>query len=491
MAASSRLTAPALAVSSGLLLVVAAEPFALGPLAWIALVPLYLAVFRKRGLRRGFGLGVLCGAVYLGIHLDWIFLFGWMAWVGLVAALSLYLGAATALASVARKLPLAPVLAAGAWVGFELLRDWGPFGGYPWGAIGTTQASVPGVRWMAGVIGAYGLSFLCAFVAALIADRARSGRWAWGSVALVAGVLLLFVGVDLVRYGSPPPGEPVRFALIQGNVPRPVVAGQRDRVFESHFRLTQQLLDGPRVDAVVWPEDAVGSGVAPGSVERLRDLVDELGVPFLVGASEVDFDDRVFLNLVHHFDASGRLVGTYQKQHPVPFGEFVPLGFLRRFVTTLEQVPFDMEPGPGPVVFDVDGVRVGTPICFESVFPGDVRAFARAGAEIHIFSTNDSSFERSWASEQHLAHARMRSLELRQWTAQAALSGISAVVGPDGRVTDATELFSPAVVLADMEARPAHSLYARVGDLFSWAFVWGTALAFGLWLLVSRWPGRR
>lgn len=474
----------ALSVISGGLLYLAHEPVAAGPVAWVALVPLFVAVLRERRASWGFLYGVVCGLTFFGAHLSWIFLFGWMAWTGLVVVLSLYLGGAAAVGSIVRRWPLAPVLVAGGWVGFELFRDRWPFGGFPWGAVGTSQGAVPGARWLAGVVGAYGLSFLAAFLAALIADRIVSGRWATGSLALVGVVLALFMGVDAWRYGSPPSARPVDVALVQGNVPRPVVpGGQREAIVENHLELTRRLSPGG-ADVVVWPEDAVGVGAPEGSLAAAAAEADRLDASLLVGHSEVNRAGGTFDNVVLHFGPDGDRRGRYLKQHPVPFGEYVPLDFLRDHVTTLDQVPFDLARGDAPVVFDVGPARVGTPICFESVFPRDVRAFARAGAELHVVTTNDSSFERTFASDQHLAHARLRALELRQWVAQAALSGTTAVASPDGRLSHQTGLFEPALVRATMGARPAHSLYARVGDLFSWGWTWGTGVVLVLYAVL-------
>ncbi|HVE92529.1 MAG TPA: nitrilase-related carbon-nitrogen hydrolase, partial [Actinomycetota bacterium] len=116
--------------------------------------------------------------------------------------------------------------------------------------------------------------------------------------------------------------------------------------------------------------------------------------------------------------------------------------------------------------------------------------FARKGSEVVVYTTNDSSFERSFASEQHLAHARVRALEMRQWGVQAALSGISAVIGPDGSVTGRTRLFEPDVVRAELRARPAASLYSRTGDVFAAAWAAAAAAAVALALAV-RAPRRR
>ncbi len=457
-----------LSVVSALLLFGAGEPLGWGPLAWIALVPLLVAVLSAERPRRAWSYGLVFGLVYFGVELSWIFLFGWMAWTGLCVFLAVEVSIGALVAGVLRRSRLAPLLIAGALTGVELFKDRWPFGGYSWGSVGTTQGSVPGVRWLTGVIGVYGLSFLIMLTATAIAWFIVERRVAWTSIAVAAGVLIVFVAVDLIAF-SPQPGRGLDVAVVQGNVPRPVVSGQRDAILRNHIDATREILDNRRVDLVVWPEESVGSGVSPGALELVGDLARELSTPLLVGQTFVDGDR--FLNVVRHVDGRGRLVDTYQKRHPVPFGEYVPLGFFRRFVGTLQsQIPTDQEPGATANVFDVHGsdrvTKIATPICFESVFPRDFLDFAGNGAELFVLSTNNASFERSYASEQHIAHTRMRALETRQWVIQAAISGISAVISPDGTIAQSTELFTTDAFVASVRARRASSLYAKIGDLF-------------------------
>lgn len=472
----------ALAVLSAGLLFVAGEPLGAGIVAWVALVPLFAAVrlaAREAGAGRwAFSYGLLFGLVFFGIHLWWIFLFGWMAWTALVFVLSLYTGLATFVGSRVSGGRFAPLLVAGAWTGAELLRDRWPYGGYSWGAVGTTQTTVPGVRFLAGTIGVYGLSFLIAFAGAGIVRIVVDRDVPWRSVAAVGGVLLAFVVADLAVGSSPTPIRPLRVGVVQGNVPRPIVVGQRNAILKNHIDLTRQLLATHRdLDLVVWPEESIGEGVSPGSLSLVEDFSRDARVPMLVGQTIVEDGD--FLNLVRHIDARGRLVETYQKRHPVPFGEYVPVGFMRRFVGTLEsEIPTDQVPGTRANVFDVNRTAIATPICFESVFPRDFLDFVRNGAELFVLSTNDSSFERSYASQQHLAHTRMRALETRQWVIQAALSGPSAVIEPDGDVLHETRLFEGDAFVADVRARPSPSLYAKTGDLFASLFATATGIVY-------------
>jgi apolipoprotein N-acyltransferase len=238
-------------------------------------------------------------------------------------------------------------------------------------------------------------------------------------------------------------------------------------IFDSHLALTRALLEreGP-VDVVVWPESAIQGNDAGGAIDAVQDLARSSDTPFLVGRSFVEDGER-YLNLQLYIDARGRLRDSYSKRHPVPFGEYVPVGFLRRFVGTLEsEIPVDQEPGTLATVFNVEDNTIATPICFESVFPRDFLDFAREGAELYVLSTNNASFEHSYASQQHIAHTRMRALETRQWIAQAALAGISAQIAPDGTISHATDLFTAETFVTDLRVREASSLYARTGDLF-------------------------
>jgi apolipoprotein N-acyltransferase len=292
-------------------------------------------------------------------------------------------------------------------------------------------------------------------------------------------VLAVFVAVDTVAYGPPPPGRPTRVLVVQGGVPRPPLPNQRDVILDSHIRLTKAAFASarPRPDVVFWPEDSVGVGVRPTADAEVAALARSLHTPFLIGRT-VLVSDNGFHNTVEYVTAQGDVAGVYIKRHPVPFGEYVPIRFFRRFVTTLqEEVPYDLKTGRHATVFDVAGRRIAAAICFESVFPRDILDFARNGAGLYVISTNNASFEHSYAAQQHLAHARMRALETRQWVVQDALSGISATLTPDGRVLHATRLFTSDAFMSDVRVRPAHSLYARTGDVFPGLFALTTALA--------------
>ena len=173
------------------------------------------------------------------------------------------------------------------------------------------------------------------------------------------------------------------------------------------------------------------------------------------------------------YEPDGRFQGKYSKQHLVPFGEYVPWRDTLGSIGELRQIPYDFEAGDETVVFRAGGHRVGSVICFESAFGSLVRDSVRKGAEVVVVSTNNRSYHRSGNSEQHLANSQMRAAETARPVLQASVSGISAVIDPDGTVHDTTGLFEKAIVSTTISTTTGETLYVRFGD---WV-VLGCALA--------------
>ena len=140
-----------------------------------------------------------------------------------------------------------------------------------------------------------------------------------------------------------------------------------------------------------------------------------------------------------------------------PSSEVVRIGELR-------QIPYDFQPGDSTKVFDVKGTPVGSVICFESAFGPLVRDSVRKGAQAIVVSTSNRSYRRSANSEQHLANSQMRAAETARPVLQASVSGISAVIDPDGTVHHETGLFQSAVVTATVPTSTGETLYVRFGD---------------------------
>lgn len=480
------------AAGAGAVWFLAQEPLALGVLGWLALAPLFWAILSTHRLAFAALLGFMTGVVFFTLEFWWVFGIGWMAGTALIVGFSLFPAAASTFAYLVRRSPIAPVALGGAWVATELVRDRWPWGGFGWASIGISQANVPGARWLAGTIGASGLTFLCAFLAAWIAHAIVTGRRSWASLTIVGLAVASFAIVDIATSGDAAPGTPVDIAVVQAHIPRPERDDQDAAVLASLERQTRALAERGRApDLILWPENALGYYVPAETSDRLAALAREIDTPILAGRSVGDLPGRRSWNYVDLIDTSGRRVQTYQKRHPLPFGEYVPVPSLLDHVSSLNDIPFDMIRGRRATVFEVAGAHIGIPICFESVFARDVRAFAEAGADLIVVATNDSSF-RTYIAEQHLAHSRMRALELRQWTVHGGLSGVSAIIAPDGRITARAGHFEETTMRGVVRARRATSLYFRTGDVFAFIFAAAALLALairgatGIWTVANR-----
>jgi apolipoprotein N-acyltransferase len=287
-------------------------------------------------------------------------------------------------------------------------------------------------------------------------------------------------------------GPGVDVAVVQGNVPE-AAANPIDNltlrsreVAENHIRLHRTLAADPP-DLAVWPENSldVDPTLDPVLRAEVTPAIAEVGAPTLAGAV-VDAGGDRFRNEVIAYDGEGRIVGRYAKIHPVPFGEYVPFRRLFGWVDQLRVVPRDIVPGTTPKVFDMAGARVGTPICFENTFPDLFRRFVANGATLMVVTTNDSSYGRSPASEEHVIFSQLRAVETGRWVVQAAISGESAVVDTRGRVRARTDLFTPAILRYDVPTSETTTPYTRLGDWFPW--VCGAAVAA---TLVAMAVGRR
>jgi apolipoprotein N-acyltransferase len=487
---------------SGALTALAFPPADLGPLAFVSLTPLAF-VFMRATTRTTAAAGAAFGLTFFGLLLPWIRLFGSEAYWGLLIVETAFVVLALAAGRwVIGRLPArckaaAPLAFPLAFVAGEYLRSHLPLGGFGWGGLGYTQHNNLALLRLAAYTGVWGISLVLASTAVLI-ERAlttlasRGGRRALRrSLVCVAGAALLAAAPGLLPVPSPG-GSSARIAVVQGSLPEPgaLYAGDRPAL-ESQLDLTRSLA-GRRWSLVVWPESSVDLDpfLNQDVHDVLIDSVRAVRTPVLVGAKTDEPGDR-FRNSSLLFAPDGSFEDRYDKQHFVPFGEYVPFRrLLVPLVSELQRVPRDGVPGKRATVFTIPQGRFATAICFESAFPGLVREFVDRGARLLVVSTNDSSFERTQAARQHLAFAQLRAAEHRMWVVQAALTGISSFVEPSGKAVSQTGLFQRTVVEGDVRFATTRTVYGRLGDWLP--IVCLVALAVGglapLASLVSRRP---
>jgi apolipoprotein N-acyltransferase len=365
------------------------------------------------------------------------------------------------------------VVSASLWVSLELLRTY-LFTGFPWNLLGYSQwRNVPLIQ-LAAITGVYGVSFVVVAVnAALWRALERGHDWRRGAGAL--GAAALIVALALASGWLPPrdgASPSVQIALVQGSIDQGVKwqPAYQDATLEVYRDLTLEAA-GRGARLVVWPETAMPFFLQEDprrlQVER---LARETGTYLLVGAP--DRSSRRPRNSALLIGPDGRFLGRYDKRHLVPFGEYVPLKPLLGFIDVLGGGAIgDFAPGRETTVLATPAGRLAVVICYEAIFPAEVREFFLAGADVLVNITNDAWFGRSAAPVQHLAMAAFRAVENRAYLVRAANSGISAIVAPDGRIEQASGLFRREVLSGLVAPRAEASLYTRHGDLFAWASV--------------------
>lgn len=455
---------------SGAALFLAFPPADLWVLAPVALIPLALH-FSVAGRGSVVASAVAFGVTFNGLLLYWIRLFGWAPYIALTVVQTLWVVAALQLGVLLRdRMPKRLSFLAFPLVFLlqEFARSHVPWGGFSWGGLGYTQHDNLVALKLAAYTGVWGLSFLVALIGSLLAHAALHYRRSPRQLALTgAAVAAMAMLPALLPVGSPD-GETARVALIQGNVPGDAVHPNDDdqAVLANLVGLTAEL-DAADLDLVVWPEGAFDRDPfrQPEFRQEMLGAVRRADTPFMVGAILGSGPTGDLRNTSLLLDPNGRVAEIYTKQNLVPFGEWVPLrGFLQPLVSALDQIPYDQSSGNESTVFEIPEGRFASLICYESTYAGLVRSFVREGARMLVVSANFSSFEDSAASAQHIAFSQLRAAEQRMWVAHASISGISAVVDPEGRVLESTGLFEPAVLTPTVQFATSTTPYARMGD---------------------------
>jgi apolipoprotein N-acyltransferase len=484
-------------------------------LSWIALAPLIVALLRARPagelqiagavrLRpatplQGFLLGYVCGILWYAATCYWIYdtmrhfgglsmpaallaLFLFCCYLGLYHGLfgllvSLLAGSATDLR---RPLALAPFL----WVAVELART--RITGFPWNLLGIAQVDNGPLCRIAATTGVYGISFEIALVNIALAAAflvPREKRTAMLAAALAAAAVL-----QAGRLIDAPTSRADREALlVQQNIP--VAAdwtqpGYFQKTLTDLIELTEtaaqknatvtglgRVVVSP-IKLIVWPESP-----APFSTDdvHLRDSLGEMSrltkawlVVGAVGVTPRPGMEPALFNSAALISPDVGWVAHYNKVHLVPFGEYLPFPSLFSFAGGLTKEVGEFEHGSARTWLNAGDEKLGVFICYESIFPDEVRQFANNGAQVFVNISNDGWYGDSGAYAQHLNQTRMRAIENNRWLLSDTDTGVTASIDPWGRVVaqlprkDRLVLVAPYALISDT------TFYARHGDWFAY-----------------------
>ncbi len=467
---NNRLQIMLLSMVAGAIQVLGYAPFGLWPLS--LLVAVYW-LWQVRGLSARAVLlpGYLFGfGLYLA-GVSWVFVSvhtyggapGWLAGV-LVVVLAAYLAVFSMLALGLAWAIVAPgaqrmlLALPAAWLVAQHLRDL-IIGGFPWLSTGYQWVDVPGMDAVLAVLGVQGLGVLWWLVAGCgVLLLQRQWRVAFPPLAAVLlGAILLPSSANWTQAQ----GENLDVALIQGNI------AQQDKWRPENLRPTLEMYTGMtqaqrQADLVVWPEVAVPAAYAkvkPWFEAWQRDAQERQQT---VLAGVITQQDQRAYNTVY---ALGAQPGRYVKQHLVPFGEYFPVPSWIRPVLDLLDLPFsDIRTDlAGDRYLAANGIPIAMSICFEDVFPAE---FARSasGSGVLVNVTNDAWFAGSLAPQQHFQIARARAAETGRVLLRVANTGISAVIGPDGRAVQSLDWGERGVLTATVQPRTGLTPYMRLQD---------------------------
>ena len=501
-------------------------------LDWAAVAPLLIALLRARepdtlqllaGVKllparpgQAFLLAYACGILWYAGTCYWIFNtmreyggVGTLAAAGLLFLFCLYLAIYHGVFGLLISLLASPdagdatnpfsrralLLAPFAWVAVELART--RITGFPWNLLGISQVDNIPLAHIATVIGVYGLSFEImvvntALAAAFVLRTSRGERSKRKPLLLAtaAAIVVLQAG-QLISPPALPTDHTAR--LVQQNIPVLQGGDWTKEYFEGTLRdLGRISLSAPdlnvtgqeqppaasarsvRPDLIVWPESpAPFYSTDPMLRDTVSNIARQAQTWMLVGslgirnAGETPERATELFNSGSLVDPAGEWVGRYNKMHLVPFGEYVPFKRVFGFAGGLTKEVGDFSPGTSRAAL-LAGNKLGVFICYESIFPDEIRQLAANGAEVFVNISNDGWYGDSGAYAQHLKQARMRAVENDRWLLRDTNTGVTASVDPYGRVVSSIPRKVRATLDAPYAITNVTTFYTRHGDWFAY-----------------------
>lgn len=430
----------------------------------ILLLPaaLILVTLRATGFAHAFRTGFLTALPGYAASLYWLAIpvhdYGGLPWalalpcpVLVGALLAAYAGLFCAGLHLIRRSishPLAMLASGLLWASLELARNHF-LTGFSWLPLAQALAPWPRTLGLAAWIGGFGLSALLVAVShCLCAGRG----WTRLAALPVAALCML----PALTRTPPAPVDTASVAMIQGNIDQGLKWDEdmQSKILGTYLELSFKALADHTPDLIVWPETAMPfyfqdpSDLSTGArlgVARMRTPV-LAGAPAYSIPSGPDAPPYVLHNRAYLLGASGETLAWYDKEHLVPFGEYVPLGKWLPFITKLVPGQFEFRPGRNTAPLASGPMAMGVLICYEAIFPELAQNQVQRGANVLVNISNDAWFGRSSAPWQHLHLSVLRAVEQNRAIIRSTNSGLSAFIAPDGSLSGPTSLYSTDVM---------------------------------------------
>jgi len=474
-------------------------------LCWIAIAPLLVAMLRARrdaatgnlvpgSVAQCFLLAWLAGIIWCAGSCYWVYYtmhtYGGLdpaTSVSMLVLFCLYVGAHLGLFGLLTGLAAGParlgvkavMLAPFFWVAMELFRD--RLMGFPWDLLGTVLVDNIPLSRIATVTGVYGLSFEIVLVNALFASAFLIRRERRAQLLVASIFLASFLQAG--EFFQPPRLPAVGTArLVQSNVPILDQPQWSNAYFDQTLKELSdlsipkpgELQSGePIPDLIVWPESPSPFFInEPRFSRAVSDTAVRANAYMVVGSLglvNAGGTNTKLYNSAALIAPSGRWLARYDKIHLVPFGEYVPFKDLLSFAQKLTREVGDFERGDARDALQLAHYRLGVFICYESIFPNEIRQFAASGGEVFVNISNDGWFGDTGAPFQHLNMARMRAIENYRWLLRDTNTGVTAAIDPYGRIVARAPRHERTVLDAPYSAQFATTFYSRHGDVFAFA----------------------
>ena len=458
---------------------------------WYLIFPaLYLFYYSLLTKEKSFLSGFIFGSVAYGVILLGIQSIGLEAWIPLTILMGSMYGLFAKLFSylnVKSENNFYVLLSALAI--FDLLRAYFPFGGFPWGFPSTVLLTGPidspiffGMHLYFKNFGPTGSSLLIQSFPLIIAlgvlskNKQRNYFKNYIIFSLIIFTIIIFNLLVSDYQNTQIKSSELNITIVQGNSPCPGAknrcSNERQRIYDSHLSQTQSL-DG-KFDLVVWPESSTGFNNDPGIHTRVQNDISteatRLDSYFLIGGDR-PVENQYFENYGIFINKDGEIVDQYLKQHPVPFGEYIPFRKYLDWIPPLALVPRDMVRGDGQKIFMVNDTKISTVISFEGSFQRYIRNSVQEGAELVVILTNQASYGESGMSDQFILMSRANAISNERPIVHAAITGKSAFIDYNGKVISKTELFETETLTEKLEVSKAETPYSKYGNYLNYIFI--------------------
>ncbi len=367
---------------------------------------------------------------------------------------------------------LKPVLFAALWVIFEWTSTL-TWMGVPWGRLYMGQGEYLSVMQSSSVFGAYFVSFLLLMVNGLLAYALLCPPKKIFCVALSAGLLLGNLTFGWIRMTTDFSSQTsVKVAVIQGNIDshEKWQLSTTFSMMEIYDDLTAQAA-AEGAELVVWPETAITVALNRSRTMKtyVSDLAKEHGITLLVGA--LYEDETGEFNSLFQVTPDGEILEKrYDKRHLVPFGEYVPMrGLISVLIPPLAEVSAldsELTAGTESALFETPWGKIGSMICFDSIYEMLGLRSVRDGAELMVIASNDSWFSDSAAVYQHQVQAQYRAIEEGRYMVRAANTGISTILSPKGEILRWLDPLTEGYAVEEVYFLNGRTVYSVIGNSF-------------------------